>query len=980
MLKSARAALLALLAVLTVTAAPQAAEHYLQLQSDSREEISKLSRVVSIDNVRDGLVLAYANDAQLAELVRLGYQFEELPHPGTLIQPEMSGTLKDANVWDSYPDWPTYHAMMYQFAADYPTLCQIDSIGASVNGRGLLVAKISANVTIEENEPEVFYTATMHGDETAGYVMMLRMIDSLLSTYGVDPQVTIMLDSMEIWINPLANPDGTFAGGNSTVYGATRYNANGVDLNRNFADPDNGPHPDGNSWQPETIAMMDFGAANRFIISANFHGGAEVVNYPWDTWSRLHPDNDWFVDISRRFADSAQFYSPAGYLDDLDNGITNGYAWYPIAGGRQDWMNYWGGCRETTIEISSVKLLPAGSLLAHWVYLRSSLFPYLREALMGIRGIVTDAVSGLPIAATVNVLGLDNDADSSYVYTDPEIGDYHRLIDAGSYDIEFSAPGYYPDTLFGISYAGTRVIIRDVQLQPLPNEPVMAFVSQSGGSVDPGESAVMTVTLQNNGAGDATNLTGLLTSSDTYVTIIQDATTYPTISGLGGNGTSITPYQFDVDVNCPEDHPVTLVEHLLADGGYADSVTYSVMIGQKVENFETADFSRYPWTFGGSQAWTITSSAPYEGAYCSRSGSITHNQTSSMSVYLENLEAGDISFAYKVSSESGYDYLRFYIDNVEKGEWSGSAAWAEATYPVGSGSHTFRWTYSKDGSVSDGSDAGYVDFITFPPSDADPDQDGFDNDVDNCPNTYNPGQEDFDSDGVGDGCDNCATVANADQTDGDGDSIGDACDNCSTVSNLDQADGDSDSIGDVCDNCPTVANTDQADGDSDSIGDACDNCPTVANSDQADDDGDTIGDACDNCAAIANTDQADGDSDSVGDVCDNCATVANADQADGDTDTVGDVCDNCPETPNTDQLDTDGDLIGDVCDWTCGDIDDSGDKNVSDLTYLVAFLFQGGPELQHPNAGDVDGSGALNVSDLTYLVAFLFQGGPDPVC
>jgi len=73
-------------------------------------------------------------------------------------------------------------------------------------------------------------------------------------------------------------------------------------------------------------------------------------------------------------------------------------------------------------------------------------------------------------------------------------------------------------------------------------------------------------------------------------------------------------------------------------------------------------------------------------------------------------------------------------------------------------------------------------------------------------------------------------------------------------------------------------------------------------------------------------------------------------------------------------------LIGDVCDWTCGDIDDSGDKNVSDLTYLVAFLFQGGPELQHPNAGDVDGSGALNVSDLTYLVAFLFQGGPDPVC
>ena len=60
------------------------------------------------------------------------------------------------------------------------------------------------------------------------------------------------------------------------------------------------------------------------------------------------------------------------------------------------------------------------------------------------------------------------------------------------------------------------------------------------------------------------------------------------------------------------------------------------------------------------------------------------------------------------------------------------------------------------------------------------------------------------------------------------------------------------------------------------------------------------------------------------------------------------------------------------------DVDLSGAINVSDLTYLVARLFQGGPPPPCRGETDVDGSGLLNVSDLTYLVAYLFQGGPDP--
>ena len=64
--------------------------------------------------------------------------------------------------------------------------------------------------------------------------------------------------------------------------------------------------------------------------------------------------------------------------------------------------------------------------------------------------------------------------------------------------------------------------------------------------------------------------------------------------------------------------------------------------------------------------------------------------------------------------------------------------------------------------------------------------------------------------------------------------------------------------------------------------------------------------------------------------------------------------------------------------WTLGDIDYSHDVNVGDLTYLVAFLFQGGQAIYPLFIGDVDGSCTVDVGDLTYLVAYLFQSGPAP--
>ncbi|MBC8386002.1 MAG: T9SS type A sorting domain-containing protein [Candidatus Cloacimonetes bacterium] len=416
-------------------------EVYFRFEISERSELETLTRIISIDNVKEHTVFAYANPKEFKEFLNLEYNYEILPHPGTLIDPVMATSKDQMRDWDTYPTYETYVSMMNDFETNYPALCEIVDVGNTNDGRDLLFAKISDNVATAEDEPEFMYTATIHGDETAGYVLMLRLIDYLLTNYGTDPRITNLVDNVEIWINPLSNPDGTYAGGNSSVSGATRGNANGIDMNRNYRDPEDGDHPDGNAWQMETIAMMDLAEAQNFVLSVNFHGGEEVVNYPWDTWATLHADDDWYQEISRTYADTVHVHSPTGYMDGYDNGITNGYEWYSISGGRQDYMNYFQGCREVTIELSSTKLLPESELENHWNYNRQSFLLYMEECLYGVRGIVTDE-NDAPLEATISIVGYDN--NNSEVVNDPTIGNYHRMLYTGTYDFTFTASGYDP--------------------------------------------------------------------------------------------------------------------------------------------------------------------------------------------------------------------------------------------------------------------------------------------------------------------------------------------------------------------------------------------------------------------------------------------------------------------------------------------------------------------------------------------------------
>ena len=441
-------------------------EVYFSFQIDSKEDLNSISSIVSIDHgVELPNMFAYANKKEFSAFLELNIPFKIEPKPGSLFKDlNMLLSLEEKQIsdWDFYPSYEVYVEMMYAFETQYPDLCKVSSIGTSVDGRELLVAKITDSLNVSQNEPKILYTSSMHGDEISGFVLSIRLIDYLLSNYESDTRVAKILNNVELWINPLANPDGAYTNNNNSVYNAQRYNANWVDLNRNYPDPEDGTHPDGNSYQPETVAFMNFADSVQFDISSNFHGGAEVANYPWDSWSNFPADYDWWLHVMDEYAAFAQENSDNGYFTSFDNGITNGYEWYEVNGGRQDYMNYFKHCREFTLEISSSKTPAGQDLPYYWEANYNSFLAYIEQGMYGLHGVITDSLTGEPLFAEVYIN--NHDTDSSEVYSRLPIGDYHRYLYSGNYSLTYSADGYISKTVSSVAITNNETTILDVKL------------------------------------------------------------------------------------------------------------------------------------------------------------------------------------------------------------------------------------------------------------------------------------------------------------------------------------------------------------------------------------------------------------------------------------------------------------------------------------------------------------------------------------
>ncbi len=136
----------------------------------------------------------------------------------------------------------------------------------------------------------------------------------------------------------------------------------------------------------------------------------------------------------------------------------------------------------------------------------------------------------------------------------------------------------------------------------------------------------------------------------------------------------------------------------------------------RVVDFETGDFTQADFNLNLTRPWTITTTNPYEGSYCMKSNCEgINNSSSSIALTVDVPYDATMSFYVRTSSESGYDELHFYIDNVEQGQPMSGYMYDNTCeeFNVSQGTHTYEWTYTKDGSVSNYEDCVYVDYIVL---------------------------------------------------------------------------------------------------------------------------------------------------------------------------------------------------------------------------------------------------------------------------
>jgi len=228
--------------------------------------------------------------------------------------------------------------------------------------------------------------------------------------------------------------------------------------------------------------------------------------------------------------------------------------------------------------------------------------------------------------------------------------------------------------------------------------------------LNPGETAPLEITILNDGSGWATDCAVLLTSSDARVLVDVAA---DTIQMLLPEGETSLHFQLTATSEIEEGVLVTL--RLIVTPVFGPSVLLVVplVIGQQWEGFESGDFTSYDWAFDGDAEWFIDNSTPFEGRYCARSGLISHGQHTSLSINHYVPVEGMINFRCRTSSQSYFDLLRFYLDDVEQIQWSGETDWLEATVYVPSGWHTYTWDYSKSINISHGEDCAWLDAIVI---------------------------------------------------------------------------------------------------------------------------------------------------------------------------------------------------------------------------------------------------------------------------
>ncbi len=405
---------------------------------DNKSDIESFSELKLGCDFYPGHAIAYLTPEELSKIEKIGLKYK-------IRISNLNAHYK--GFWDNKALYHSYQEiidLMDSLATNFPDICLKKVYGSSIGGREMSALKISDSVQNDQNEAEVAFNGSIHGDEISGAENCIRFARHLCISYGSDPEITDLVNNREIWIFCMANPDGTVS--------MSRYNANNVDLNRDWGYMwDGWGYSSGAYSQPESKILRNFLFENQFVSQISFHNGVEYVLYPWYYRADQCPDQNNVSYLSQLYADSS------GYAN-LQT--IQGYQFGPTNGSSVETDYGVMGTYGIAMEISINKQPPASMLMHFYNINVPAMLEMIEYSGYGVQGIVTDSISGEAIQARVYV------NDLFPVYTDSIIGDYHKFLVAGNYSVRFEANGYESKTINDVVISDQSVSTLNVVLNP----------------------------------------------------------------------------------------------------------------------------------------------------------------------------------------------------------------------------------------------------------------------------------------------------------------------------------------------------------------------------------------------------------------------------------------------------------------------------------------------------------------------------------
>ncbi len=311
--------------------------------------------------------------------------------------------------------------------------------------------------------------------------------------------------------------------------------------------------------------------------------------------------------------------------------------------------------------------------------------------------VLTDSVANVTVVAASSVASLFG--EFSFVVAN-NVPDQHAVtfnvscVDAG-----------------GVTTISTFIVIVNAPIINITNTVYAeGSLSDGDGVIESGEEVNYSLSVSNIGHSAVANIQYAITSSSANITLISGA---GNIAALAAGQSTIISCTYLIAPNLAAGTTYDLNNVALA-GSYADSLLILQSVGEILETFETADFTYLPWTFAGTKPWIIANDLPFAGAYCSKSDDINDNENSALVIQFSSPVNDSLSLYYMISSEASYDFLKVIVDGLTLHQESGITSWKYLSLAIPAGNHQVVFDYSKDITVSDGSDCAWIDNVRMP--------------------------------------------------------------------------------------------------------------------------------------------------------------------------------------------------------------------------------------------------------------------------